>query len=419
MFSRADVCLFLIFSFLFCNSSFLSLSPSDPFLLSSPNSSICSFFTSEEFCYSSSSSQLHSLRQQCSDESAYLSLDLLKSHPQCRMGFSRVGFYANSLQIQEDKCMNRGYSDRNHLYSRWNSLQLTSLHSSIDLLFSLFSNSNSSIVDLIFLGDSVSSQLCQFLICDLIRLGIPLSSPPEHSQVQSFNHTITEFSFSFSFLNRFLLKSHKSQNRQKRILRIHNKQFNLPCMNLSHPDCRHFLSSSVSSSLSPPSLPSLSAHRDDGIHLISHFMKNLIHSFTNVSSWTHQRATSSHSPSPSPSSLYLILNYGLHLKKIHQSWAIPGMMVGILEEAKKFKKKRPEVHFFWRETSAQSFGYSKGTYCTCPVLLHLLIPLHLSSVQMVSTSGTRDKFSTMGFVVKDLLRIQKSATGRLTMCSRN
>jgi hypothetical protein len=252
-------------------------------------------------------------------------------------------------------------------------------HSSIDLLSSLFLNTT--LVDLIFLGDSVSTQLCQYLICDLIRLGLPLST--QQSQVQSFHHTITEFSFSFSFFDQYLLRPNQhslppsllsSFYQRKNILRIHNKQFNLPCMNLTHPDCHHLL----------PAVTSSEQSRNRGIQLVSNYLKKMIQTFTNISYLDHQSSSLSSSSSsfsfPSSSrEIILILNYGLHLKKAHRSWAIPGMVKGILEEAKRFMKPKSstlsfqplQVRLLWRETSAQAFGYSKGPLTLSPSLLSL------------------------------------------------
>jgi hypothetical protein len=269
-------------------------------------------------------------------------------------------------------------------------LPLKYLHSSIDLLSSLFLSAT--VVDLIFLGDSVSTQHCQFLICDLIRLGLPLSTRDQHSQVESFHHTITEFTFPLSFLNRYLLIPDPltvDDHTSRMILRIHNKQFNLPCMNLTHPDCHDLLSSSLPITTSASASASLSVAQQQrrspprGAQLISNYLKNMIETFTNISYLDHQSSSLSPSPSLSPSSSFsreinLILNYGLHLKKAHRPWAIPGMVRGIFEEAKKFTKPMSSpfssqpirVRLLWRETSAQAFGYAKGSFLSSsPTLL--------------------------------------------------
>lgn len=138
-------------------------------------------------------------------------------------------------------------------------------------------------------------------------------------------------------------------------------------MNMTRPECHDLLNSL-----------SYSTQRNHiGIHMISHYIENMITMFTNITYLDHSLTplsiplTRVHQQKSSSSSslinreIYLILNYGLHLKKIHRSWAIPGMMKAILEEAKKYShsnysSSRVKVHILYRETSAQAFGYSKG-----------------------------------------------------------
>lgn len=223
-----------------------------------------------------------------------------------------------------------------------------------------------------FLGDSVSTQLAQFLICDLARSGVP--SIKEYSTdllVKGFTPTVSEFRFSDSILsalsqsrvlNRRLFessrsrvgKSHGSQssisrdshlsqalNEASYILRVHSAQFNLPCIHYFPTGCE-----------TPESSERLAAE----------YITTLLDNYTHFSSPKSYVRT------------IIILNYGLHLRAKHAEWAVPGMIKSILEVGKKYRsllnaEGLPQVLLLYRETSSQVFTSNN---CKLHVILNSL-----------------------------------------------
>ena len=257
-------------------------------------------------------------------------------------------------------------------------------HSAIDLLDTVFESfiSDTSIVDLVFLGDSVSTQLSQFLICDLLRLKIPTSTPL-FTTVESFNHTTTEFHFTSSIINNYLQnrtkheinkkffksKQHTQQEQSSdkiKSLRIHNKQFNIPCVNIyGSNECLEILQTSHG--------------KNQIIHHTTHYIYKLLQHFLNTTNLDLNLINKVSSIKVSSGwnrigleekekrrEVYIIMNYGLHLKKIHRPWAIEGIIKGLYQQQMRLLKQSIyqnipiKSYLLWREISTQSFGYSDG-----------------------------------------------------------
>lgn len=200
-----------------------------------------------------------------------------------------------------------------------------------------------------FLGDSVSTQLTQFLICDLARSGVQsVSSHSTDLLVKGFVPTVSVFHFTASSLsalsgstNRFLTKFSRANTaadgETQYVLRIHNQQFNLPCIHYFVPDCQTSQSSE---------------------ELTANYLTSLIENYTHFSSpQTYERTV-------------VVLNYGLHVRPKHSLWAIPGIAKAYLRIAKRYHKLLnaeglPQAIFLYRETSSQVFTSNN---CKCPII---------------------------------------------------
>lgn len=166
------------------------------------------------------------------------------------------------------------------------------------------------VTNIVFLGDSVSTQLCQYFICDLLRAGASYSS--RHTlAVRSFDHTVSELII--------------TSNTGDALLRVHNQQFNLPCLR----------------SIDTRTLCDSDKYAEQSSYI---YTKELLLNHTAPVATKGTRT-------------YIIFNYGLHLKLKSRVWAIPGMMKAFVEVARATKGK---VTFLYRETSSQTFSSSEG-----------------------------------------------------------
>lgn len=181
--------------------------------------------------------------------------------------------------------------------------------------------------DLVFVGDSVSTQLCQFLICDLLRAGASFTSG-SHLAVRSFEHTVAELSISAATRAIAEGKNPHNLTSQKQIIRLHNQQFNLPCVR----------------SAPPPECASPGGGEESAYLFTSSLLRN--HTVLATASPT--------------ATTYVVFNYGLHLKLKSRSGAIPGMLRALVDVARERRAEGRPVHFFFRETSSQTFTSSDG-----------------------------------------------------------
>jgi hypothetical protein len=113
-----------------------------------------------------------------------------------------------------------------------------------------------------------------------------------------------------------------------KLLRLHNRQFNLPCLHSAHDGCDDRLQSEKLSSV-----------------YIQKLLLNLTHPLTDL-------------PSRSTQTIFLF-NYGLHVltPKIGD-WSLRGMIDGIMKTIQ--EQRVTNVTFLYRETSSQVFASSKG-----------------------------------------------------------
>jgi hypothetical protein len=109
-----------------------------------------------------------------------------------------------------------------------------------------------------------------------------------------------------------------------KLLRMYNRQFNLPCLHDIHEGC------------------------DDHFHS------------EQLSSVYVQRMLLNISSSPSDHSI-IVFNYGLHVltPKI-AAWSLHGMIRGIMKSIQMLASQGSKASFFFRETSSQVFASSEG-----------------------------------------------------------
>jgi len=178
------------------------------------------------------------------------------------------------------------------------------------------------ITNVVFLGDSVTAQLAQFFICDLIRAGVK-SPSPENLIVRSFLPTISEF-----VIPSGLSPGSIGDN----TFRVLNQQFNLPCIHTTHDLC------------------------DDssGSELLSYnYITELLHNYTTDTLSSLDPDARQHT--------YIVFNYGLHIRSKHRSWVLPGMAKALVWFANSQRNK--SVTVLYRETSGQAFSATPdGSY---------------------------------------------------------
>lgn len=180
--------------------------------------------------------------------------------------------------------------------------------------------------NLIFLGDSVSSQLFNFLYCDLIQ--------STHLQSNLIQWVDKPCQFCLSYVDFWELSS-TSKIEKTKILRIYNRQFNLPCLHDSNNECDNGKQSEL---------------------LCFQFIQKLLDNIT--------RITLNLGNSKSSQTIFII-NYGLHiLSKDLASWSLNGMLKGMIHfiHHQNYYNNNNMI-FFYRETSSQVFSLSKdGSY---------------------------------------------------------
>ena len=287
---------------------------------------------------------------------------------QCKLGFVRKKIWAEVERQQKKSCVSRGFRDRKGIMSSW-----TDDESGVygedrgGLAQSLFnkqllhdtgtgsvegddnkSGCHGPTQHIVFLGDSVSSQLAQFLICDVLRELMNTSThttmmhPPScvadymtrHENVTSspylqddmtvkyFNRSVADIAVPF-----WQTHSLSEESIKWGFLRIHNQQFNLPCLqNNRSGKCYYPKEEAVKS-----------------------YVSNLLASYTSLQGiYTKAR-----------SHTMIIFNYGLHIPRKY-TWTVKPMLSALLEQAKLHSGKY--VTFYFRETSSQSFTGSPGNF---------------------------------------------------------
>lgn len=200
--------------------------------------------------------------------------------------------------------------------------------------------------NIVFLGDSVNSQLAQFLICDLLWQGRNAGStaPSSASAAATVSSTVeleavlgrgggggTSSDLAVRGFNRSVATfrvrlptssgSHEPGGAWNSILRVHNQQFNLPCIqNNRSGKC---------------SLPMEKAVFDHVSALLDHYTRPL--------------APREHTA--------IVFNYGLHIH-LKYAWTVRPMLAALWTRARELPPE--EVAFYFRETSSQSFTGSPG-----------------------------------------------------------
>lgn len=204
--------------------------------------------------------------------------------------------------------------------------------------------------DIVFLGDSVSSQMSQYFICDLLGLGAVGTGG---TTVAKFNHTYAEFTVPSSI-------------GKSSLLRIHNKQFNLPCM---HANMRCNIPKGSEES---PRTHGASLAKEE---LVFSYVSDLLDNFTKCVQDSVSGCPSISNSESFPSlhvttsrPLFIVFNYGLHVHGRSRVWAARGVARALTAFASKHydlmrnDRNTRKVFLLYRETSAQSFWYSVGTY---------------------------------------------------------
>ena len=213
--------------------------------------------------------------------------------------------------------------------------------------------------DIVFLGDSVNSQLAQYFMCDLLGLGVSGSGDVAAA---SFNHTTAIFT-----LPAPPSPTPNEPSPRHSTLRVHNKQFNLPCIH-SSATCRE-----VTAALGVRPDPSVGLTAQTAQILEQITFDYVTQLLINYSSPKVLSAASS----PSPGSItdasetgrvYIVFNYGLHVHQRSAHWAFRGMARALVAFAAARRQletgggaSQRVVKLLVRETSSQAFWFSAGT----------------------------------------------------------
>ena len=222
--------------------------------------------------------------------------------------------------------------------------------------------------NLVFLGDSVSIQLYRFLLCDLIRSGIPLIN---NGHIFAHSPNYTELQIPSKYLNS---SSSSSSSSKPGILRLHSLQINLPCVD-RNDGIDLGINLELARKYSRLCQTNNNTEKERASYLYTRYIIKRYISLSNNP--TSIATTSPNTPTIAPSSTtsiditttsiaipptshtYLIWNYGLHIKS-NQLWAINGMINGLYNEALFLKNKKKNITILYRETSSQTFSAVAG-----------------------------------------------------------
>mmetsp|Transcript_1807 Transcript_1807/g.2846 ORF Transcript_1807/g.2846 Transcript_1807/m.2846 type:complete len:519 (-) Transcript_1807:7-1563(-) len=258
----------------------------------------------------------------------YKQLDqALKLYPRCEIP-------AGIPRRKERECVSRSTLDRRGMRHTWAGLPVNSSDTALDLLYYLLGRAGEgAVVNLVFLGDSVSQQLGRFFLCDLIRSGVF----PTQSDSAVAKSTLTEF-----VLPPAVPSSSPS------VLRVHCHQFNLPCI---YPNSHNSESGCES--------------EQESLAQVQEFVSGLLANYSSSSlaqlPLLHpQSETSTRNHLGQQQHTVAVVNYGLHLKSKHASWAVSGMAQALLNASRALRADNTSLLF--RETSAQSFSSSPDGY---------------------------------------------------------
>jgi hypothetical protein len=181
--------------------------------------------------------------------------------------------------------------------------------------------------NLIFLGDSVSSQFFHFLSCDLAQSPLdPFDQLSTHG-IQWVNRTCQ---FCTAYIDFWKAQGNSSQRRNN-TLRIYNRQFNLPCLYDYKLEC--------------------GVEEKEREELVYHYTTQLLSHFLDLPG-THNSFSEQ---------TIIVFNYGLHIPdEATAHWALHGMVRGIISTIDRTHQEKRNIFFFFRETSSQVFGLSSG-----------------------------------------------------------
>lgn len=268
------------------------------------------------------------------------------SYPQCHLGLVRENAFILQNRFKHHRCTSRGMGDRKNLSGSWSDTDQTISKLLVNLA-AAFDNS-SDIINLVFLGDSISLQLTQAFLCDALREGLKFSSE-SNLTARARNYTLTKF------------KIRDGSNRSV-LFRVHNKQFELPCDNIKDTGnetvlpCRDVVDKT---SLSQKEI------REFNRKTVYDFVSSLLTNFS-TSSLTSDSSIEDNNLSRKT---LILLNYGLHLNP-QTKWQLWPMTSAIYDWGEKSRVRRENVPFgnsdfdfvFFRETSSQTFSFSEDGY---------------------------------------------------------
>jgi hypothetical protein len=262
----------------------------------------------------------------CSSNAHQNDLDhILQDYPECIFGTGRPERFSLSEQ-HVPGCTSRAVSARKGLLKYWKSTAESDNHGSggTDLINTLLANSKNRDIHIAFVGDSVSAQLYNFLICDLLRANW-------HSSNVQFTHkALLHASSDFS-------PPTKAPSERTRV-KISSRQFVLQCAHeLSNDNCGKKTHELI----------------DMGSHHVYEILENQLVITANCLS----KETDSISDSCQSPRSYFIVNYGVHLHISDAKWAVYALARGILMFSKNYTD-RATVHY--RETSSQAFAETTG-----------------------------------------------------------
>jgi len=322
----------------------------------------------------------------------------LRNYPQCQLGYFKENGFVTQHRQTPPKCTSRGIQDRMGLRASWENVNSSA---SVDLLHSLTKQHSAprDVTNLIFFGDSVSTQLVQALVCDLIRAGVRYS-PRTNLTIRAYEETVSEFIIpkekqqsSINHIN----NATSDASADYFVVRIHSKRFDFPCLtttggyaaNESTAEAcfreNHFKagrlaadhSDSLNNRVRKVMLTNDNFMDEEEMHhhqswesIIYNFTTQLLLNFSSNSFRTKHTNKSNSWVRPTQTQRTIsIFNYGLHLQEMHK-WVIPVMASALLDTSRLRREKVEAEHshtsdedsYLYRETSNQAFSFSRDGY---------------------------------------------------------
>lgn len=255
----------------------------------------------------------------------------LEAHPECYIGVNNTS--PGSAFGGPNMCGFRAIGDRVSLRSEWVGTSKSFPNAALELVHYLVSQSSgATTVNLVFVGDSVTAQFSSFLVCSLIRAGLPLLSkdvPFRHDKMRKKMHIYSEFSI-----------PSENVNLSDITFRVHNVRLELPCEGAVRGErCT-----------GGPDVLRQMAHQHTTQLLSAVTAASMAHMYNNG---THIQVAHRN---------FVVFNYGLHTTEQNSHQKLTPV-IQALYDAASLPQNRMNTTFLFRESTSQSFGNTKGGAC--------------------------------------------------------